>query len=141
MNMKKLLFTSLLAVSMAAVFTSCSEEQISLMNGVYSGSIIVSDDNGSENILTLTATLDNGRFEYSDDFNCNYGSGTYSVDGNHIYFNDTSEHPKQTVYLWWRLDGNYQYTFDGERLTLSRVLEGGSSHQFILTKSRVFHRN
>ena len=136
--MKKLLFTSLLAVSMAAVFTSCGKEQISLMNGVYSGTITVSDDNGSENILNLTVTLDNGRFEYSDDVNCNYGNGTYSVDGNNIYFNDTSEHQKPASFLWWRLDGNYHYTFDGERLTFTRALGDGSSHRFILRKSRMF---
>lgn len=126
---------------MAAVFSSCSKEQFSLLNGRYSGSIVLPDHFGNENILNLTVTLDNGRFEYTDDFRCNYGNGTYSIDGNSIYFNDITEHPKKTSYLWWRLDGNYHYTFDGERLTLTLDVDAGYSHHFILNKERAFYRD
>ena len=82
----------------------------------------------------MTMTMDNGRYTYSDNIPCNYGSGIYSIIGNKIIFKETSGPLyKLAVYLWWDLDGGYKYTCDGKKLILTREFDN-YSRTFIVTK-------
>ncbi|MDR2891354.1 MAG: hypothetical protein LBV18_07180 [Alistipes sp.] len=146
--MKKMNFISLLAVTVicAVAFSSCNKEPVSLLDGTYSGyltSVVADTPVISEpSDYPITLTLNQGKYTYDDGIPCNYGNGTFSTKRGEIRFNQTSGPVvKLALYLWWDLDGEYEYTFNGEKLTITRTYDT-DSEMFVFVKSpKLVHFN
>ncbi|MCL1849828.1 MAG: hypothetical protein FWF70_00195 [Bacteroidetes bacterium] len=128
--MKKLILMVIPALICGMLFTNCGSEDdtTSIKNGKYTGIFTVKYSEGDlfgETTLTgeTTLKLNNGKYKCTGnpDRIPAGGSGKYSISDNKIIFEDeniwTTEFDGRLI-----LDGEYDYTFDGKNLRLSKEI-------------------
>lgn len=133
--MKKLFFASFAALSMAALFSSCNNEQMPLMDGSYTGKYTITYPLGDTRIWDVTLTLDGNDFTLSDGDEMTspaHGSidctGKFSTHGDKITFETDPQIVLALYLIWPSLGGECDYTFDGKRLDISQVPQEDEAH-------------
>ncbi|WP_144266300.1 hypothetical protein [Pontibacter ummariensis] len=109
---------------------SCDKEEIDpeTLNGTYTGYFVrASSPSADYARANVTLTLDNGKFSGSS--NMPYYPaicrGTYSLSGHEIQFQNECF---WTANFDWTyiLDGSFRLSLDGDKLTITKQLEGSS---------------
>jgi hypothetical protein len=123
--MKRIVLMIIPVLIYGIVFTSCSSklesEEQELIEGKFSGEFTVKRFAGmpgyhwgSGNSWTATLVFNNGKYTITTG-----GSGNYSISNGKIIFEDenawTSNFDSNLI-----LNGIYEYTFDGKKLTISQ---------------------
>ncbi len=126
--MKKLFFASLAALSMAALFSSCNNEQMPLMDGSYVGKYTMTYPSGDTQIWDVTLTLDGNEFALSDGDDTTipaHGSidctGKFSTREGKLIFESDPQIVLALYLILPSLGGECDYTFDGKQLDISKV--------------------
>jgi hypothetical protein len=124
---------NLLLVLCLLVFSQCKPQQ-ALEDGTYVGTFTVKYEDGKKS-GPVTVVLENGRYTSSSnpDLIPAGGFGTFSVQGNEIAFNDSGIY---TADFDWNLilGGNYQYSFNGQKLTLEADKNDVGNYRYVLQK-------
>ena len=105
-----------LALSIFTIITlliGCKKKNLNIEEGTYSGTLTVTYDSGFQKEFSTFVELGNSIYTCTS-----RGSGTYSIEKDKIVFNDEKF---WTADFDWNLilDGQYDYTFTGEKLNIS----------------------
>ena len=117
------------------IFSQCRPQQ-ALEDGTYVGTFTVKYANEKKS-GPVTVLRENGRYSCSanpDGFPAG-GFGTFSVQGNEIAFNDSGIY---TADFDWNLilGGTYQYSFNGQKLTLEADKNDVGNYRYVLEKQK-----
>ena len=147
--MKRLVLIIIPALICGLMFTSCSKDNLEYENeieGVYDGTYTTTNlYRGFSWTATPTIELKKGKYTYKKLSNGAYytsGSGKYSINDNKIVFELISYPiPMENIDVIEELllIGEYDYTFDGQKLSFSKAVfpinpEEEYSCEFELTK-------
>ena len=113
---------------------SCDKDDLNIKEGTYKGTFTVTYSSGTQTGQT-TLELKNGKFSCSGNSNRipAGGSGTYSLDNGKITFNDENF---WTADFDWNLilSGQYDYSFNGNKLIISADKNGVGNYEYDLEK-------
>ena len=100
--MKNLFFASLFAVMTVAAFTSCSKDQMSRLDGTYTGIFTSEYGVGTTVVRELTLTLQNGEFTVVDSTEDGHpsanGSGYWNMTRGRLIFSD--QQGRNALHSW-----------------------------------------
>jgi hypothetical protein len=125
---------AMIIFSLTIFLSSCDKTDRGIKEGIYKGIFSAVNSSGTEKWQT-TIELNNGKYFCLSDSNempaC--GSGTYTFDKKKIIFNDENF---WTANFDWNLilNGEYQYTFDGEKLEISSDKKKVGKYVYYLEK-------
>ena len=147
LTMKRLVVTIIISLICGIGLTNCDKEtDVNEIEGTYVGTYswknITRDWSWSS---TPTIELKNGKYTYKRLSNDNYyntGSGNFTIQSNKISFELTNyDIPMEDIGVVddWLLKGEYEYKFDGNKLTFSKtstVYEERYSYEFELNRNK-----
>ena len=121
-------------ITLSTLISSCSKDELRIGGETYSGSFIVTYTSSTQTGST-SIVFKNGNYTCVSDTNRipAGGSGTYSIDNGKIIFHDTNI---WTADFDWNLilNGEYDYTLDGNNLTISADKNNVGHYEYILEK-------
>jgi hypothetical protein len=99
----------------------CSKEGLNIIDGTYTGTYTASYKTNTDS-TTTTLKLKNGKYSCFGNSSkiSTEGSGTYSTENGKITFND--QNTRLAIYDPNFLNGQYNYSFDGKKLIISKKL-------------------
>lgn len=122
----KLLFV--IIFSIVTLLLACEEEKLNLADGTYKGTFTVTYSSGTQTGQT-TLEIKNGVFTCTGNSSRipAGGSGAFSVNKRTIAFSDKNF---WTADFDWNLilNGDYNYTFNGSKLKLTKSSNGGTGY-------------
>lgn len=127
-------FLLLTIFSIATLLLGCNKDGLNIKDGTYKGTFTVTYSSGTET-GEMTLELKSGKFSCSGNSNRipAGGSATFSSDNYNMTFKDENY---WTADFDWNLilSGQYDYAFDGKKLTISADKNGVGHYQYDLEK-------
>ena len=123
-----------LLILLVSLIMGCKKEKLAIQDGIYRGIFTVSYSNGVQT-GPVTVELKSGTYTCSNNSNGipAGGSGTFRIGNNKMFFTDDK---MWTADFDWNLilNGDYETTFDGKKLSLTASRNNVGTYTYELEK-------